>query len=94
MTKKTIDLVESGNATIISSKTYQWVIGILVTLMILFVVQGVAFGIWKGTIDEQIKTMELSGTALSKKNHQLLQSVVHNQKIMMTALGLKWESLE
>jgi len=38
--------------------------------------------------------MELTGTILSKENHEMLQNVVHNQKIMMKSLGMAWESLQ
>ena len=94
MTKQSIDRIENGDAVIISRKAYQWWIGILVTVIIALLVNTVAFGIWKGTIDQQIKNIELTGTILSKENHEMLQNVVHNQKIMMRFLGIQWETMK
>jgi len=94
MTKQSIDRVENGDSVVISKRAYQWWIGILVTVIIALLVNTVAFGIWKGTVDQQIKNIELTGTILSKENHEMLQDVVHNQKIMMKSLGMAWESLQ
>ena len=94
MTKQSIDRVENGDSVVISRKAYQWWVGILVTVIIALLVNTVAFGIWKGTIDERIKNIEITGTILSKENHEMLQNVVHNQKILMKSLGIQWETLQ
>ena len=94
MTKQSIDRVENGDAVIISRKAYQWWIGILVTVIIALLVNTVAFGVWKGTIDEQIKNIKADGTHLSRQNYKMMIDLSHNQKIMMASMGLKWESLQ
>ena len=94
MTKQSIDRVENGDAVIVSKKAYQWLIGILVTVMFALLGTTVSFGIWKGSIDQQIKNIELTGTILSKENHEMLQNVVHNQKILMRSLGIQWETMK
>ena len=91
--KKTIDKIESGEAMIVSKKTYQWGIGLFMGLIMFLITQSVLFGVWKGGLDERVHNIEVSGTDLSKRNHSLLLDIMHNQKIMMTAQGLKWESL-
>ena len=94
MTKQSIDRVENGDLVVVSKKAYQWAIVIAVTIIITLIIQGVAFGIWKGTVDSQIKNMEKAGTILSRENHEMLQNVVHNQKILMKSLGIQWETLQ
>ena len=91
--KKTIDKIESGEAMIVSKKSFQWGIGLLIGLMIFLLTQSVLFGVWKGGVDEKVHNIEVSGTALSKTNHAILLDIAHNQRVIMNALGLKWESL-